>query len=62
VQAAVTAADRGHDVILFEKDLMLGGSWRRSSAATLSVKLTEHVDSSVGETLRLRVDPRLDVT
>lgn len=61
MQAALTAASRGHDVVLFEKQQVLGGALHPASALPFKGDLRKYMDWIVRETLRSGVDVRLGV-
>jgi 2,4-dienoyl-CoA reductase-like NADH-dependent reductase (Old Yellow Enzyme family)/thioredoxin reductase len=61
MQAALTASERGHKVILFEKDGSLGGAIRQASGLSFKYDLRKYMDWIAGKTLRSGVDVRLGV-
>lgn len=60
LEAARTAAERGHDVIMFEKESHLGGLIRGASTASFKTDLKEYLEWSVRMTERYsNIDIRL---
>lgn len=51
MEAARRAADRGHEVILFEKDAQLGGALIMGSAAPFKADMKEYLDWAVRTTM-----------
>ena len=60
MEAAIAAAERGHDVTLYEGSGELGGLVSLSSAVRARHELAEIVDHQANELKRLGVDVRLD--
>jgi 2,4-dienoyl-CoA reductase-like NADH-dependent reductase (Old Yellow Enzyme family)/thioredoxin reductase len=58
MEAARRAADRGHEVVLFEKDAKLGGSLLMASAAPFKADMKAYLDWAVRTTMNT---PRLTV-
>jgi len=58
MEAARRAADRGHEVVLFEKDSRLGGSLVMASAAPFKTDMKTYLDWAVRTTMNT---PRLTV-
>jgi 2,4-dienoyl-CoA reductase-like NADH-dependent reductase (Old Yellow Enzyme family)/thioredoxin reductase len=61
MQAALTARERGHQVVLFEKERALGGALRVASALPFKADLRKYTDWIVGQTLASGADVRLGV-
>jgi 2,4-dienoyl-CoA reductase-like NADH-dependent reductase (Old Yellow Enzyme family)/thioredoxin reductase len=61
MQAALTARERGHDVVLFEKEQVLGGALRVASALPFKADLRKYTDWIVRQTLVSGIDVRLGV-
>lgn len=61
MQAAMTAASRGHDVALFEKEQALGGALHAASALPFKGDLRKYLDWVTRTTLASGVDVRLGV-
>lgn len=59
MQAAITAASRGHDVSIIEKDTGLGGSMRYAVIAPFKYPLKGFLDYLIGQIERLKIDVRL---
>jgi 2,4-dienoyl-CoA reductase-like NADH-dependent reductase (Old Yellow Enzyme family)/NADPH-dependent 2,4-dienoyl-CoA reductase/sulfur reductase-like enzyme len=51
MEAARTAADKGHEVVLFEKDDRLGGTLTMAAAAPFKTDMRNYLDWAVRETL-----------
>ncbi len=58
LEAARTAADRGHRVVLFEREAELGGSLRYASAPPFKTDLRRYLDWSVR---MARKDPNIEI-
>ncbi len=61
MKAAITAAQRGHDVTLFEKEAELGGILRFTDNDGLKVDLRRYKNHLVAMTKKLPIDLRLGV-
>ncbi len=59
MQAAITSAERGHDVILCEKTDRLGGVLRCESNVPFKTRLDQYLDRQAGKAAQLGVDIRL---
>lgn len=59
MEAALTAAERGHEVVLFEAGHALGGQVPLASSVDARRELAEIVEHQAGELARLGVDVRL---
>lgn len=59
-KAAATAAERGHDVVLLEKEEALGGILRFTFDNDLKVDLRRQIQHQIAEVGRLGVDVRLN--
>ena len=59
-KAAATAAERGHEVILLEKESQLGGILKFTFTDELKVDLRRQIQHSIYEVERLGVDVRLN--
>jgi 2,4-dienoyl-CoA reductase-like NADH-dependent reductase (Old Yellow Enzyme family)/thioredoxin reductase len=60
MQAALTAAQRGHDVILYEKSGRLGGVLRCEENAPFKKRLEEYLDYQAAQLRKAGVDIRLN--
>jgi 2,4-dienoyl-CoA reductase-like NADH-dependent reductase (Old Yellow Enzyme family)/thioredoxin reductase len=60
MQAALTAVERGHDVILCEKTDRLGGVLRCEEKVPFKKKLGDYLDTQVRVISRARIDVRLN--
>jgi 2,4-dienoyl-CoA reductase-like NADH-dependent reductase (Old Yellow Enzyme family)/NADPH-dependent 2,4-dienoyl-CoA reductase/sulfur reductase-like enzyme len=61
MQAALTASERGHKVILFEKEQSLGGAMRPASGLPFKYDLRKYMDWVAKKTLGSGVDVQLGV-
>lgn len=61
MQAALTARERGHSVVLFERESELGGALRVASALPFKGDLRKYTDWIVTQTLASGTDVRLGV-
>ncbi|MDR3364214.1 MAG: NAD(P)/FAD-dependent oxidoreductase [Clostridiales Family XIII bacterium] len=60
MQAALTAADRGHDVILCEKTGRLGGVLNGERNIPFKFRVAEYLDRQARKVARAKIDVRLD--
>lgn len=58
MQAALTAAERGHDVVLFEKEERLGGTLNHAAELEFKKDLKNYVEWIVAQTLKCGADIR----
>lgn len=60
MQAALTAVERGHDVVLFEKEDKLGGTLNHAAELEFKKDLRNYVDWITAQTLKCGADIRLN--
>lgn len=62
MQAAITAAERGHKVVLFEREASLGGTLRFTDRNTVKKDMRQFKNWQIRELERLGVDIRLNTS
>ncbi len=60
MQAAITCAKRGHDVVLLEKSPALGGALRCEENVPFKTRLKDYLDAQAKKVVELGVDVRLN--